>query len=132
MNVPLYSVDTHVHYWHITAPHRLSGPVKSVFDEAKAGGAVLLISHVVIAELFYLFRKQGLGHEFAPFIGMVTGSGAYRAEGILIEDLRRLPDFDEIPEMHDRLIAIRADRLKATIVTKDASIRGCSRVKTLW
>lgn len=132
MNVPLYSVDTHVQYWHIAAPHHLSGAAKSVFDEARAGRAALVLSHVVIAELFYLFRKQGLTSEFTPFVGMITVSPAYRLEGISIDDLRRLPDFDEIPEMHDRLIAIQADRLNAPLVTKDASIRGCSRIKTLW
>ena len=106
MSVPLFSLDTHVQYWQITAPKQLSSAATTVFGEARAGRATLLISHVVIAELFYLFRKQGLAHEFSPFVGRIMFSPAYRVEAISIDDLKRLPDFDEIPEMHDRLIAI--------------------------
>jgi hypothetical protein len=35
-------------------------------------------------------------------------------------------------EMHDRLIALAAKRLGATIVTKGGLIQACEQVKCLW
>ncbi|HEY8749074.1 MAG TPA: PIN domain-containing protein [Tepidisphaeraceae bacterium] len=132
MRFPIYSLDTHVQYWQIAAPAKLSIAARTVFDNARSGRAVLIISHIVIAELFYLFQKQGQSDEFAPFIRLLETSPAYRVEPITMEDLKLLPKFHEIPEMHDRLIAIQASRLDAILVTKDSSIRASAQVKTLW
>jgi PIN domain nuclease of toxin-antitoxin system len=38
----------------------------------------------------------------------------------------------EIPEMHDRLIALAAKRLGATIITKDKTIQASPHVKCHW
>ena len=44
----------------------------------------------------------------------------------------RVPDFDDVSEMHDRLIVIAADRLGATIITNDRDIRASSKATCLW
>lgn len=132
MRLPHFSIDTHAQYWQIVQPKLLSAGARSIFAEAQAGKVVLILSHVVIAELFYLFRKQGQAGEFAPFLARTRATPACRIEGIITDDLARLPDFTEIPEMHDRPIAIQAQRLDATIVTKDASIHACPQVRCVW
>ena len=46
--------------------------------------------------------------------------------------LAQLPQWAEIPEMHDRLIAIAASRLNAVMLSKDAVLQACPRVKCVW
>ena len=43
--------------------------------------------------------------------------------------LERLPD---IPELHDRLIAVEALLWNAALVTKDGALRDSARVATIW
>jgi hypothetical protein len=48
----------------------------------------------------------------------------YRIEPLLTDDLRRLHDFTEIPEIHDRLIAIQAIKLITITIGKFETLRG--------
>lgn len=48
---------------------------------------------------------------------------------LFLENLASMP---EIPEMHDRLLAIATNRLDATIVTRDPIIQASPQVKWLW
>jgi hypothetical protein len=69
---------------------------------------------------------------FLPYVQFIQKTPVYRYEPLNLDDVHRLPDFDEIPEMHDRLIAIVAARLGATILTKDPYLLGSPKVKCLW
>ncbi len=42
-----------------------------------------------------------------------------------------MPDFGDVPEMHDRLIVVAADRLAAMIIAVDHEIRSSTRAKCL-
>jgi predicted nucleic acid-binding protein len=92
----------------------------------------LIIHPVVLAEFYWLLKKQGLQSNFQAYLRFVLANPIYRFETILPDDLSRLDDFDEIPEMQDRLIAIVAERLGATIITRDPLIRGSPKAKCLW
>jgi len=53
-------------------------------------------------------------------------------EPLALSDLGALGSIPEIPEMHDRLLALAAKRLGAAIVTKDKTIQASPQVKCLW
>jgi PIN domain nuclease of toxin-antitoxin system len=53
-------------------------------------------------------------------------------EPITVEDLRLLDHLEPIPELHDRLIAAVALRLRAPILTFDPQIRACTEVTCVW
>jgi PIN domain nuclease of toxin-antitoxin system len=130
--LPLYCIDTHVQYWQLVDRPRLSLPARNIFDDVRNGRAQFLLPHIVLAELFYLFQKQGRTVLFVPFIKRIRGMQAYRIEPASLEDIERLPAFPEIPEMHDRLIAIQANRFGATILTKDSTIQASQQVRCIW
>ncbi|HSU68234.1 MAG TPA: PIN domain-containing protein [Tepidisphaeraceae bacterium] len=132
MATNLYLADTHALFWQLTAHPNLSAAAARVFQESSAGNASVLVSHVVVAELFYLLTKVGRAGLFDQAVQSVRNSPAYQVAPLIMGDLIRLPDFTEIPEMHDRLIAIQANRLGATILTKDASIRASKQIQCLW
>ena len=127
MNV--FLPDTHAVYWYEFDDPKLSKAAEQIFKEAEAGNAQLLIHPIVLAEFYWLLKKAGLEADFVPYVQFVETSPVYRFAPIVLADLCRLGAFSEIPEMHDRLIAIAADRLGATLVTRDAAIQACTQVR---
>jgi PIN domain nuclease of toxin-antitoxin system len=127
-----FVIDTHTLYWHLTDPSKLSAVARQVFQEAGAGRAILVVPHIVLAELFWVFQKYGQSAQFAPTLAGLQATGLYRFEDNTLDDLRDLPNFSAVPEMHDRLIAILASRLGASIVTKDNSLLSSRIVRCIW
>jgi len=132
VSLPVYLIDTHALYWYMTNNPRLPKRVQDIFDDAEAGRSSLLISHIVLAELFYVLKKHKQADHFLGLVGRMQSSAAYRMEPLAFEDVLELPNFDDVPEMHDRLIAIQAKRLGAVVVTKDKELQDCSQVRWLW
>jgi predicted nucleic acid-binding protein len=129
---PVYLPDTHTLYWHISRSSRLSSTARNITDDAASGKAVLVASPIVLAELYWVLRKQGAASAFADLARRLLTSPAYRYESLTAEDILALPSWEEIPEMHDRFLAIQASRLGAVLVTRDASLLASSRVRTIW
>ena len=127
-----YVVDTHALYWYTINSPKLSAPASKLFDDAVAGSATLIISYVVVAELIFLLQKVRQQHLLGQILTLLQTNPAYQLEPLLLEDVVRLPDFAEIPEMHDRLLAIQADRLAAPLITIDATIRASAKVRCVW
>jgi PIN domain nuclease of toxin-antitoxin system len=132
MTRPLYSLDTHTLFWYEVADPKLSPNAASVFAEAELGRAVLVLNPVVLGEFYYTLRKFGLEAGFPAYLALLERNPIYRLEPITWDDFRRLHDFAEIPEMHDRLIAIQAVRLGAVLLTKDRTIQASPKVRWLW
>ena len=129
---PGYMFDTHALYWHWTAPARLPTAVRDIIAAAGIGEAHIVVSHVVLAEMYFLFRKLDCAEHFAPRIAELQSSGAFQLEPLLLADIEQLPHFEAVPEMHDRLLVIQALRLNIPLVTKDASIHQSSAVTCIW
>lgn len=125
-------MDTHAIYWRRTGSPKLSAAAAQVFDDGEQGKATLIVPYVVVAELFYLLEKQGQSDLFAPLVADFQTLPYYRLEPLALSDLAALDSMPEISEMHDRLIALAAKRLGATIVTKDSVIQACQQVNSLW
>jgi len=129
---PLFLLDTHALYWHLVGSSTLSAAAARVFSEAQKGDAVLVVHHVVLAEIFYILQKQKQSDLFTPLLADLETLPYFRVEPLVLEDLRQLPSYPEVAEMHDRLLVIAADRLQATMITRDQNIRKSSRVSCLW
>jgi predicted nucleic acid-binding protein len=131
-SLPLFCLDTHAIHWRRIASPKLSTAATQVYQDAIDGKAILIVHYVVIAELFYLLTKYGQPALFAPLIADFKSLPYYRIEPVTLPDLDALDSLTEIPEMHDRLLALAAKRLGATVVTKDPSIQASPQVNCLW
>ena len=131
-SLPLFCLDTHAIYWRRIASPKLSAPAAQVYQDGIDGKAILMVPHIVVAELFYLLRKHGHVALYVPMLADFQTLPYYRLEPLTLGDLAALDSIVEIPEMHDRLIALAAKRLGATLVTKDATIYASAQVKCLW
>jgi PIN domain nuclease of toxin-antitoxin system len=130
--LPLYLMDAHALYWRRLGSPKLSKPAAGTFQDGIDGKAILIVHHVAIAEVFYTLQKHKQIPLFAPMLQDFRTFPYYRVEPIELIDLEHLGNIPEIPEMHDRLLAIAAKRLDATIVTRDPIIQASPQVKWLW
>ena len=130
MNV--FLLDTHALYWHLFRPEKLSAPAKRTIADGEAGVVQLAISHIALAELCFLLKKLGQERDFPPALAAIRRNPNYSMEPVALEDIERLPEYPEVPEMHDRLLVAGTNRLGGTLVTKDAIIQASPQVKWLW
>ena len=129
---PLYVVDTHALIWHLTDANRLGREAARVFAAAERGEARLLVSAIVIAELYYADKKFGLFASFEEVFLWLQTSSFIR---LISLDAAHVLDFavdGDVPEMHDRIIAGLARRLSAPLLTSDARIVASNLVSVVW
>ena len=127
-----FVVDTHVLWWYLRTPERLTTAVSAIFRLAETGNATVVVPAIVVAEFYFLSIK--LGHPVPP-AELLEALAAVR--GIYLSELGRaqlmgLDQFPEVPEMHDRLIAAEAASIGAPVVTRDAALSTSPQVETVW
>ncbi len=105
--MPIYVVDTHALFWHLTHSTRLSSAAQHVFNSAIQGTSLLVLSPIVLLELYALLRKVNAPVDFAAELRRFQTIPYYRIEAITPEDLLLLDRLHDIPEIHDRVIAAK-------------------------
>jgi PIN domain nuclease of toxin-antitoxin system len=125
-------LDTHALFWHLFEPAKLSPAARQAIADCEARQAGLIVLSLVLAELYYLLLKFQVESLFPEVLTALKANSHYRIEPILLEDVGHLPVYPEVPEMHDRLIVIASNRLKATLITKDQKIQASPQVTWLW
>lgn len=128
----LYLPDTHALFWYEVGSSELSDAARGAFEQAEHGEAQLVLHPIVLAEFYYVLRKAELDADYPSYVRFVSTNPLYRLEEITWSDLQQFASFGEIPEMHDRLIAIAASRLEGTLITRDRTIQACPGVQWLW
>ena len=128
---PVYVTDTHALWWYLKADARLSANAASVFRQAAAGEATIIVPAIVVAELYFLSVKMRDPVVPAEFLLDLT------AFGMILKDtggeqLALLGAFPEIPDIHDRLIAAEAVVHEAVLITVDRLLAASPNVETLW
>ena len=100
------------------------------FRSADRGEAVIIIPAVVLMEILYLFEKNRITIDLLQTEDLLKSSN-YRFEPLSLDILQTASEIDDIPELHDRLIAATARYLDTPIITNDPLIRKSRFVKTL-
>ncbi|MCO6451263.1 MAG: PIN domain-containing protein [Caldilineales bacterium] len=127
----VFVLDTHTLFWHLAEPKKLSAAAKQVFEEARQGQATLILSPIILLELFAVVRKLDAPIDFKAELARFERA-PFRIEPITTADLRLLEQLDAIPELHDKLIGATTIRLQAKVVTRDLEIRNCASVESVW
>jgi len=127
----LYVVDTHALFWYLVHSTKLSKLGDEIFQGAFAGKVTLILSPIVLLELYGLARKVKAPFDFATELTLFE-QAPFRIEPITSADLRLLDRLSAIPELHDRLIAATALRLSVPILTCDPLINACADVACVW
>ena len=124
-------LDTHALFWHLVNSPKLSEVGRRTFHKASAGEITLILSPIVLLELYGLAQKVKASFDFAAELALFE-QPPFRIEPITTADLYLLDRLSVIPELHDRLIAAVAFRLGAPILTRDPLITACTAVTCVW
>ncbi len=100
------------------------------FQSADKGESTIIIPAIVLMEVLYLFEKNRID------IGLLQTedlfkSQNYQFEPLSFEILKTASEINDIPELHDRLIAATARYLDLPLITNDPVIRDSSFVEIL-
>lgn len=129
---PRFVADTHVLWWYLRSPQRLSATAHAVFRLAETGSATIVVPAIVIAEFYFLSVK--LNQSFAP-VALLNALAAVSGIELSVlgrTQLEKLDSFPEIPEMHDKLIAAESAILNAPVITRDGALIESRHVETVW
>ena len=129
---PLYVIDTNALIWHLTDDRRLSESARTVFLAAERGETRLVLSAVVIAELYYADRKFGLFPDFDSVFRRIQQAPHFRLVAFEPEHVLTFSQDEAVSEMHDRIIAGVARRLEAPLVTSDSRIMSAGVARVVW
>jgi PIN domain nuclease of toxin-antitoxin system len=129
---PLYVVDTHALIWYLQGSHRLGPQAHAVFQAAELGQTRILVSAIVLAEMYYVNQKHGIFSDFPTTYRDIVRQPYFRLVPFVSDDVLDFSRDDDVPEMHDRMIAGLARRLNAPIITVDSAIAQSSGIVTIW
>jgi predicted nucleic acid-binding protein len=128
----LYVVDTNALIWYLSKHRKLSQTARDIFAAAERGETRIVVSSVVLAELYYANKKYGLFGDFGALYRRLQAAPQYRLASFHADHVL---DFDgnfDIPEMHDRIIAGLARRLGAPLITSDPEITDAVTATVIW
>jgi PIN domain nuclease of toxin-antitoxin system len=128
----LYVVDTHALIWYLINDSKLGDQAAQVFAAAERGETRLIVSAIVIAEMYYANRKNKWFPDFNATYRQLRTRSYFRFVHVKADHML---DFDKdasVPEMHDRMIAGLARRLNAPILTADSQITNANLARIVW
>lgn len=99
------------------------------FQSADKGEATI-IPAIVLMEVLYLFEKNRIDISLIQTEDLFKSQN-YQYEPLSFEILKTASEIDDIPELHDRLIAATAKYLGLPLITNDPVIRDSMFVEVL-
>ncbi|OGP94046.1 MAG: hypothetical protein A2Z19_02500 [Deltaproteobacteria bacterium RBG_16_54_18] len=100
------------------------------FLSADQGDNIIIIPAIVLMEILYLFEKSRIKIDLIQ-TEVLLKSKNYQYEPLSLEILKTAADIDDIPELHDRMIAATARHLDIPLITNDPVIRKSRFIKIL-
>nr|MBF0223610.1 PIN domain-containing protein [Desulfobulbaceae bacterium] len=100
------------------------------FLDADQGKNVIIIPAIVLMEVMYLFEKNRIDVDLLQAEELMQSEN-YQFEPLSLEILKAASEINDIPELHDRLIAATAKHLDIPIITNDPEILKSSFVTHL-
>jgi len=125
-------IDTHGLIWHLGQSDRLPDRARKRLRDIDEGEAVGLVPVIVLAEAAYIFEKKRTKVSLTEVLEEIDSGDNYRILSFDREQLEKMVELKDVPEMHDRIIAAVADIEGAQVITKDEEMRKAESIETIW
>jgi len=127
-----YVPDTHTLVWYLSADPRLGNQAKTALESVDRGEAHALVPIIVLTEMLDLEEKGRIAIRLNHLLPILQRHTHYTIVPYTLDLLMALKEIDDIPELHDRMIAATARRYDAVVLSKDPSIAASAFVRTIW
>jgi len=112
---------------------RKMGPkAKASFISAEKAEVGLIIPAMVLIELCYLSEKRRIESSLKDVKNYCNKYESIAVEPMTEEIIEKAFEIDDIPELHDRIIAGTAFKAGAKLITNDPLISGSRFVEVIW
>ncbi len=111
---------------------KLPQKVKNIFEKAEDNSAEIFIPSLVVAELAYLSEKNRIECSIEKLEIYLKNHKNIQTCPIQFSSVKKAFMINDIPELHDRLIAGVASELSLELITNDPKIRASKFVRTIW
>lgn len=111
---------------------KMPSQIRSIFIQAENGLAEIKIPAIVFAELGYLSEKGKIDITLTDARRYLDNHRSISVYSMTFEIIEYAFMIDDIPELHDRLIAATAKALNIPILTNDPDIGHSTYVESLW
>ena len=105
---------------------------KQLFEQAEHGKVEIFIPAMVFSEIGYLSEKNKIDTGLEEVKQYLGKHSHIKELPLTFEIVKTAFSINDIPELHDRLIAASAKELDIEIITNDPDIEESRYVKTIW
>lgn len=109
-----------------------SREVKTIFENVENGKTTLFIPAIVLAEIGYLSERRKIDTNLQEVDAYCKKNNSVRIEPVSSEVIYKSFEIDDIPELHDRLIAGTALLCNLRLITNDPVIIKSRFVENVW
>lgn len=106
--------------------------VKEIFIQAEKGNVEIAIPAMVFAEVAYLSERNRIETTLGKTKNYLEKYPAITECPMSISTVQQAFEIDDIPELHDRLIAAAAKEFGIPILTNDPDIQNSKYVQVIW
>ncbi len=126
-----YVTDTQALVKFLNGKKVINDTIHSIFENTDNGKAIIVIPSIVLFEIAYLHEKARIPISIADIENILNDSINYIEEKLSIEIIKASFEIDDIPELHDRIIAGTAKYLNIPLLTNDPVILKSKYVETI-
>lgn len=127
-----YLADTMALVWNIQKDRKLGKRARQILTASEQGQYTITISGVTLMEIQYLSERGRISVNLATLQNVFAQSSNYAVIPVDFDVATASALIDDIPELHDRVIAGTAAWLNIPILTNDPDITASRHVRTLW
>lgn len=102
------------------------------FQESESGDALLFIPSMVLAEIGYLSEKKRIDTNLIEVENYIEKFDNVDEHFLSLKVVKASFGIDDIPELHDRLIAATAKIIGCPIMTNDPEIKASKFIHQTW
>jgi PIN domain nuclease of toxin-antitoxin system len=117
-----YIINTQALIKFLNGQKVINDRINSILQNADLGINIIVIPSIVIFEIGYLFEKERISFSINDLEQIIINSTNYLEEKLSLDIIKCSFEIDDIPELHDRLIAGTARYLNLPILTNDPQI----------
>ncbi|MDM8536076.1 PIN domain-containing protein [Desulfobacterales bacterium HSG17] len=111
---------------------KLNPLIKSIFKKAEDSVLSLCIPAMVMAEIGYLSEKKRIETSLEEVFKYIKKHKMISVEPITGQVIEKTFIIEDIPELHDRIIAATAIVKKAILITNDPVISVSEYLEVVW
>ena len=127
-----YVADTIAIVRHLTKSRKMSAKAKEIFRRTDRGEDQIIVSGITLMEILYLSEKGRIDVDLIDVTKLITDSDNYLVHPVDTSVVLTAQTIEDIPELHDRIIAATAKLLDVPLITHDEVISKSKAVITLW